>query len=147
MAGDMREPIIVTHDGGVRFGAQIRSHRVVVDQPHRAGGEDTAPMPIELMGASLGTCIAFYVQQFLHARKIPTDGLRVEVRQHNERNPNRVGAFDVRVVLPPAIPTEYLEMLERVARSCPVHSTFTEGADVNVAFEATIPAPDLCQLV
>lgn len=24
-------PIVVTHEGGVRFAAQIRSHRIVVD--------------------------------------------------------------------------------------------------------------------
>jgi len=137
MAGDStRQPIVVTHEGGVRFGAQIRSHRIVTDQPQRAGGDDSAPMPIELLGASLGTCIAFYVQQFLHTRHLSTDGLRVEVEQRSERNPNRVGAFAVRVILPPSIPTAYLEMLERAARSCPAHNTFTEGADVQVAIES-----------
>ncbi len=33
-----REPIVVTHDGGVRFSAHIRSHRLIVDQPQASGG-------------------------------------------------------------------------------------------------------------
>ena len=52
MSEYVHQPIVVTHEGGVRFAAQIRSHRVVVDQPERAGGEDTGPMPLELLGAS-----------------------------------------------------------------------------------------------
>ena len=27
------EPIVVTHAGGLRFAAQVRSHQVIVDQP------------------------------------------------------------------------------------------------------------------
>jgi putative redox protein len=54
-----RPPIVVTHEGGVRFAANVRSHRVVVDQPYQGGGTDTAPAPIELLGVSLGTCVAY----------------------------------------------------------------------------------------
>ena len=58
MADRTHQPIVVTHEGGARFAAQIRSHRVIVDQPQHAGGMDSGPMPIELLGTALGTCIA-----------------------------------------------------------------------------------------
>jgi putative redox protein len=131
-----RLPIVVTHESGVRFAAQIRSHRIVVDQPLRGGGEDLGPAPIELLGASLGTCVALYVQQFCHARELAYEGLRVEVEQHGAANPSRVGRFVVRVVLPCELPDHYAEMLERVARSCPAHNTLTSGAEVTVLVEA-----------
>ena len=134
-----RSPIVVTHEGGVKFAAQIRSHRVVVDQPLRGGGADTGPAPIELLGASLGTCVALYVQQFLHVRGLPYDGLRVEVEQYGAGNPNRIGTFVVRVLLAHELPEEYAAMLERVARSCPAHGTLTHGAEV----EVSILAPEL----
>jgi putative redox protein len=54
-----RGPIVITHEGGVRLAAQVRSHRIVVDQPLHTGGEDTGPSPIELLGVALGTCVAF----------------------------------------------------------------------------------------
>ena len=135
-----RRPIIVTHDGGVQFTADVRSHRIVVDQPAHAGGHDAGPMPIELLGASLGTCIALYVQQFLQARGLPFEGMRVEVEQFSARNPSRVGEFAVRVVLPHALPPAYAELLERVARSCPAHNTLVNATHVNVAIEAPTPA-------
>ena len=130
-----RSPIVVTHDGGVKFSAQIRNHRVIVDQPIRGGGEDAGPAPIELLGASLGTCVALYVQQFCHARGLPYDGMRVEVEQHGAGNPNRIGTFVVRVLLAHELPEEYAAMLERVARSCPAHNTLVNGAEVQVTIE------------
>lgn len=133
MAG-ARGPMVVTHEGGLKFAAQIREHRVMTDQP--AGvGENAAPMPLELLGAGLGTCVALYVHQFLETRGIPHEGMRVEVETQSVRNPSRIGLFSVKVVLPQPIPPEYGEMLERVARSCPAHNTLVEGAEVSVQIE------------
>jgi putative redox protein len=136
------EPIVVRHEGGMKFEARIRGHRLVVDQPESAGGEDAAPMPIELLGAALGTCVALYVQQFCQTRGLSSEGLQVEVQQHGVRNPSRVGRFEVRVSLPEGVPSQYAEMLERVARSCPAHHTLVEGAEVAVLVETgAVPAP------
>jgi putative redox protein len=131
-------PIVVTHEGGLRFAAQVRSHRVIVDQPQGAGGMDSAPMPVELLGVSLGTCIALYVQQFCQSRGLATDGLRVEVGQSGARNPNRVGSFEVRVVLPDDLPPGYAMLLERVVRSCPAHNTLEHETPVRVTIETPL---------
>lgn len=97
-------------------------------------------MPLELLGVSLGTCIAYYVQQFLHARRVPYAGMRVEVEQHAVRNPSRVGEFAVRVVLPAALPAEYTDLLERVVRSCPAHNTLDRATPVRISIETPVPA-------
>ena len=128
-----RAPITVTHEGGVKFAAQIRQHRLLVDQPVRGGGEDSAPMPLELLGASLGTCVALYVQQFCHARNLPHEGMRVEVEP--QRGQAGIDRFDVRVIHRDALPPQYSAMLDRVARSCPAHNTLTHGAAVEVVIE------------
>jgi putative redox protein len=130
-----RPPIVVTHEGGVRFAAQVRSHRVFVDQPLNAGGGDSAPAPIELLGIALGTCVALYLEQFCHARSLPTARMRVEVETVGATDPNRIGRFAVRVVLPADLPPRYAEMIERVARSCPAHNTLRAGADIAVKIE------------
>jgi putative redox protein len=124
--------MVITHEGGLKFAAQVRSHRIVTDQPERAGGEDAGPMPLELLGVSLGTCIALYVQQFCHARALPYEGMRVEVEQRGERNPARVGEFIVRVFMPAELPEQYAEMLKRVVKSCPSHNTLSDGAAMSI---------------
>jgi putative redox protein len=134
-----REPMVVTHEGGLRFVADIRGHRLVVDQP-APKGEDSAPMPVELMGAALGTCVALYVQQYCASRELPYEGMRVEVRHENAKSPHRIGAFAVQVFLPEPLAAEHLEMLDRVARSCPVHNTLTHAPQVEVVIEAGAPA-------
>jgi|SRR5690554_2433190 putative redox protein len=131
--------MVITHEGGMKFAAQIRGHRITVDQPQGVG-EDSAPMPIELLGASLGTCIGLYVQQFCHARGLPYEGMRVELEQYGAKNPGRIGRFEVRVVLPESLPPQYAAMIERVARSCPAHNTLEHGAEVDVQVEMPVPA-------
>jgi putative redox protein len=132
-------PMVVTHEGGMKFATQIRGHRLIVDQPVGAGN-DEGPMPIELLGASLGTCVALYVQQFCNSRGLPYEGMRVEVQQIGAQGPSRVGTFDVRVVLQEALPPQYTELLERVSRSCPAHNTLVHGAEVAVRIEQEEPA-------
>lgn len=128
-------PIVVTHHAGARFAAQVRSHQIIVDQP-LPRGTDSGPAPIELLGVSLGTCVAHYVAQFLAARDLPLEGLRVEVQARGQRSPARVADFDVRVVLPAGIPASYNEMLERVVASCPAHNTLAHGARISVSLES-----------
>ncbi len=128
-------PMVVTHEGGLQFAANIRGHRVLVDQPEGVG-DDAAPMPLELLGASVGTCVALYVQQFCHARGLPYEGFRVEVG--TERAPGRIGRFDVRVHMPEPLPPAYADMLDRVARSCPAHNTLVHGAEVDI--QVNLPA-------
>ncbi|MHB8839819.1 MAG: OsmC family protein [Gemmatimonadaceae bacterium] len=135
-----REPIVVTHEGGVQFAAQVRKHRILVDQPERGGGADEAPAPIELLGVSLGTCVALYVQQYCLSRGLSHDGMRVEVQQYGAQNPSRIGEFAVRVVLPAGIPAAHVPMLERVARSCPAHGTLAHPAEVSMELDLGAPA-------
>lgn len=132
-----RQPMVITHSGGLKFTADIRGHKLVVDQPVAAGGADAGAMPLELLGASLGTCVALYVQQFLHTRNLNHEGMRVEVDPRGAQG--RIGRFDVKVVLPEALPPQYAGLLERVAKSCPAHNTLVHGAEVEVAIET--PAP------
>jgi len=109
----------------------------MTDQSIRGGGTDTAPSPIELLGASLASCIAFYVQQFCAARELPYAGMRVEAELRSAKNPARVEEFVVRVIMPEELPEQYAQMLDRVVRSCPAHNTLAAGSAVNV--EILIP--------
>lgn len=135
-----RPPIVITHAGGVKFSIRIRSHEIMVDQPVAAGGDDSAPAPIELLAASLGSCVAYYVYNFFHARGLPADDLRVELTQRGARNPSRVESFAVRITLPTDLPAKYVPLLERVVESCPAHNTLQMGAKIDVEFLTPVPA-------
>jgi putative redox protein len=128
----VRPLVKVTWDGGVRFTADIRGHKVRVDQPVKGGGEDSAPGPLELLPASLGTCVAYFVQQFLATRGVDTSGLEVEVGVLGAPNPHRIGRFEVSVVLPGGVPERYRELVVRAAETCTVHHTLTHRPEIVV---------------
>jgi putative redox protein len=126
------KPITVTWDGGVRFTADIRGHKVPVDQPHQAGGTDTAPTPLELLPTALGTCVAFFVQQFLARRGLDATGMEVQVFSAGADNPHRIGVLEVTVAVPKGIPDQYRDAVRRAAESCTVHHTLTHKPDISV---------------
>ena len=133
-------PIVVTHRTGLQFTAAVGRHELVLDQSVAGGGHDAGPSPVDLLGVALGSCVALYVHKFLGARHLPTEGTRVEVTQHSVRDPHRIARFDVRIIVPAAVPVVYRPMLEAVARVCPVHNTLARSAEITVAVEAGLAA-------
>jgi len=128
----MSVPMVVRHLEGLRFGADVRSHIVDTDQSRAGGGSDSAPSPVELLGAALGSCIGLYVHQFCTTRYLPVDGMRVEVEQMNAVSPPRVAEFRVLILLPEPLPPQYGPVLDRVVRNCPVYNTLACGATIDV---------------
>jgi len=126
------KPVTVTWDGGVHFTADIRGHKVAVDQPPQGGGQDAAPMPLELVPAALGTCVALFVQQFLVTRGLDATGMEVQVFTAPAPNPHRIGQFEVAVSVPKGIPEKYRDAVKRVAESCTVHHTLSHKPDIAV---------------
>jgi putative redox protein len=131
-------------EGGLRFSASVRGHSVIMDQPAAGGGADTAATPLELLGAALGGCVALYVHQFCAARGIDDEDMRVEVVAESADAPKRIGRFIIRLALPASMPSEYRAAVERVARTCPVHSTLTHAPAIDL--EVTAPAADAVQV-
>jgi putative redox protein len=113
---------------------------VAVDQPQQAGGQDSAPMPLELVPTGLGTCVALFVQQFLVTRGLDATGLTVEVQTLGAANPHRIGRFEVAVKIPGGVPEKYREAVKRAAEGCTVHHTLTHQPEIAVSIEAGVPA-------
>jgi uncharacterized OsmC-like protein len=134
-------PTVVTFNSGSEFSIRIRTHEITVDQTMAGGGLDSAPTPIELLGASLGSCIAYYVHRFFHTRGLPADDIRVEVTSHSACNPSRIESFDVKLHLPATVDPKHMPLLERVIHSCPAHNTLVMGAKMNVEYAAPLAEP------
>lgn len=125
-----RHSVVATRLHDQAFAASIRTHRVFTDQITRAGGHDSAPTPLELLSASLASCIALHVTQFCERERLDADELAVEVIPIWRENPGRIARFDVLLHLPDTIPARYREALNEVVRSCPVYQTFAQRPDI-----------------
>jgi uncharacterized OsmC-like protein len=118
------------HEMDVRFVAGesyavcVRGHRVLVDQPEDAGGQDTAPTPTELFVASLASCVAFYAGRYLTRHGYSRDGLAVsaDFDMASDR-PARVSGIRLTVRAPADLPAERRPALRAVVSHCTVHNS------------------------
>jgi putative redox protein len=122
----------VTFDHGRVFKAHVRGHEIAVDQPLDNHGEDTAPTPTELLVAALGTCVGLYANSFLRRHEVDSSGFSLEVHWEKATDPDRIGAFNIRLHIPAGVPEKLRAPLLRVAKSCYVHHTMANHPAVEV---------------
>jgi putative redox protein len=120
--GDHR--LTVTHVTGDTYAVEVRGHRVLVDQPLEAGGDDTAPTPTELFAASLATCVAFYAGRYLdrHGEDRTRLSVATEFTMADER-PARIATIHVRIDPPAGLTEQRRAGLRAVAAHCTVNNT------------------------
>jgi putative redox protein len=118
------------HEMDVRFVAgesyevSVRGHRVLVDQPEDAGGQDTAPTPTELFVASLATCVAFYAGRYLTRHGYSREGLAVSAGfDMASDRPARVSGIRLTVQAPADLPADRHPALRAVVSHCTVHNS------------------------
>jgi putative redox protein len=131
-----RNSLLARPAGGRKIAIAMRDHVVVTDQPERAGGTDTAPTPLELLGAALAGCVALYVQKFCEAEGLSWEGVKVEAKPFWRENPGRVGRYDVTVHLPEGFPHSHRAAVEQAASDCPVHHTLRQMPEIVIGVSA-----------
>lgn len=125
---------------GCRVHADIRGHKVTIDQPKQAGGTDEGPTPLEFFLFSLGGCIASIARIAATQQKIEMRGIDIDV--DGTMNPagllgkpteDRVGfqTITVRAKIDADLSEEEkAKFLEEVCHRCPL--------DDNIALETKV---------
>ncbi len=112
--------MIIDFPGGVRVDAHFGPFTVNTDQPPMGGGTGAAPTPFALFLASMGTCAGIYVLGFCNQRGLPTEGIRIIQRVHNDPASGMVAKIELEIQAPPTFPEKYLPSLVRSAELCAV---------------------------
>jgi len=115
--------ITVTRDrtGKMRHVAQVRAHRISVEEPAPAGSEDSGPTPHDLYDAALASCKALTVLWYANRRGIPVEDIAETVERDDADE--RKGTYRLRTSLSlsgPLTPAQREELLAVVGK-CPVH--------------------------
>ena len=131
----------VQYDGGVRFTADARGHRVVCDQPISNAGMDTGMTPPEFLLASLGTCAGYYAAQYLKNHGLSTEGLEIKVAAEKEVKPARLARFRVEITTHDLLP-EHEAALLRAVNLCLVKNTLAQPPSIEtvVRVQSALPA-------
>jgi len=130
------ESMTVSWVKGAQFSVDVRRHRLLVDQPVDEGGEDQGMTPVELLVASLGSCIGHFAARFCSRHQLPADGLRVTMAWDYAEQPHRVGTLTAHVHLPPSV-ADTLEpamraRMQKVLEGCTVHNSIAITPKIDV---------------
>ena len=122
----------MTFPGGVRVDAHFKGFDVPTDQPEKNGGDNTAPAPLDLFLASLGTCAGFFALRFCQQRNLPTDGLSMSLT--TERNPDtkRLERIEISMTLPEGFPEKYRGAILRATDQCAVKKAMVDPPEIEV---------------
>lgn len=108
--------MLIDFPGGSRVDAHFGSFTVATDQPPVA----SAPTPFALFLSSIGTCAGIYVLGFCQQRGLPTEGIRIVERVHNNPMSGMVEKIDLEIQVPAEFPEKYRDSLVRSAELCAV---------------------------
>lgn len=128
----MGKRIEVTFEGGLKVAARVGEHVIRTDQPEHAGGEGTAPTPMQLFLAALATCSALYALEFCQTRGIPTDKLKLEMEAEKDRERRIYSPIRIILQLPPEFPEKYRPAIIRAVQLCTVKRHIEEKPQFEV---------------
>jgi len=124
--------MIVTFPGGLKVDASYRGFTVKTDQPEKAGGENSAPSPFDLLFHSIGTCAGFYVLIFCQERGIPTGDIRVILNTERDEETRMVNRINIDIQLPADFPEKYVKAVKASADKCTVKKLMQKAPEFNI---------------
>ena len=106
-----------THDVEIEGG-----HRLVVDEPREAGGDDAGPSPTRTLGASLAACIAITMEMYADRKGWDLGYVEVEC-SYTPAERGCPTKFELVLRLPEDATDEQVDRLKIIAAKCPIHRT------------------------
>jgi uncharacterized OsmC-like protein len=136
--------LTVSYLGNVQFEAEARGHKIICDQPEENHGDNEGMTPPELLLASLATCAGFYAVQYLKARNLGTEGVRVKVtadkiKSSPENGPARMTPFHITVDVPGLEGEQHFEGVRRSVEKCLVKATMMHPPEITTDVRAAVP--------
>lgn len=126
----------VSFPGGKRINADFNGFTVKTDQGVKGGGEGSAPEPFQYFLASLATCAGIYALNFMEARKIPTQGLRLSQTAHWDPEKKRLAKVEINLDLPPDFPEKYHKAIKRAVDLCAVKKAIADPPEFEIIVSA-----------
>lgn len=112
----------------------IGPHRLFVDEPVAAGGEDTGPGPYDFLLAGLGACTSMTMRLYADRKSLPLERTTVTLSHRKiyaqdcaecETKAGMLDQIDRVITMEGALDPEQRKRLMEIADKCPVHRTLT----------------------
>jgi uncharacterized OsmC-like protein/alpha/beta superfamily hydrolase len=139
---DTEEGTVLVRETGVgKFRQEIVSgaHRLLADEPVKAGGLDSGPGPYDLLLAALGACTSMTVRLYADLKQIPLSRTVVRLRHQKiyakdcaecETKEGKIDQIDRAITFAGNLTAEQRARLMEIADKCPVHRTLE--SEINI---------------
>jgi putative redox protein len=120
--------ITVTRDrsGKMTHSAQVRGHRLTLDELPAVGGEDLGPTPHDLYDTALAACKALTVLWYANRKGIPLEDTTVTVDRDDTQERQGTYRLHTRLRFTGTLTDAQRDELLNVAGKCPVHRLMTQ---------------------
>jgi putative redox protein len=118
--------IEVTYQGGLHAVSRHGPSGVELetDAPKDNEGRGESFSPTDLVATALASCVLTTMGIVARRHQWPLDGARARVEKHMTATPTRrIARLPVRIEMPAGLNAEARTVLERTARTCPVHES------------------------
>lgn len=126
-----------TLNAGMAIEVQCGNHRLIMDQPKSAAGQDLGPTPLEAILAAVAGCFGTIGRFIAHQQKIELRGMRFEIEADYDpagllgRDPSvRPGFQELRIKVDIDADLDRdgkQALLEQIEQRCPVADNLTHG--------------------
>jgi uncharacterized OsmC-like protein/alpha-beta hydrolase superfamily lysophospholipase len=119
-------------------------HRLLADEPVKAGGLDTGPGPYDLLIAALGACTSMTVRLYADRKQIPLKRTSVRLRHEKihaidcaecETKDGKIDRIDRTMTFEGDLTAEQRARLLEIADMCPVHRTLQSEVNIRTTEE------------
>lgn len=134
-----------TGEGRYQLSVAIGTHRMLMDEPARLGGDDSGPTPFELLSAALAGCTSITLRMYAERKGLPLERVETEVAHLGkhavacadcvEGGEALLDHFKRTVRLEGPLDAGQRQKLMEIAGKCPVHRTLEAGAHVVTELE------------
>jgi len=116
----------------VHIGDGDRIEAVMGQQTIATDTDGSAPEPLDLFFASIGTCAGKYVARFCRKRDIPADEIRIRQRMVVDAKTYMSQHIELTIELPDDFPEQYRDAVIRSAHLCTVKKHLEQPPPIDV---------------
>jgi putative redox protein len=133
--------VLVRETHGGKFQQEILTgpHRLLADEPVKAGGLDSGPGPYDYLLAGLGACTSMTIRLYADFKKIPLDNVSVRLSHGKvhvkdcetcDMKVSTLDHIDRAITLEGKLYAEQRQKLMEIANNCPVHKTLESKIEI-----------------